>query len=341
MKYKRFLFLFLTVLLVSYFIIGFIIYVIDPDGINNKYKYNLNKIKLTSSKFTIPYYINNLEQNKFILVFGTSRALRFSSKILNFNVMKPHHVYGNPHCVLSFLNQLSFKEEKNIKSIYYNLSNLAFNEKTNCELVNYREITTLDNYFMNISFKNIKKVYQTILVNINNKKLLYKVNEFGSITDINNKDFFPKVIKNDHYFVKKLENEKELQVVTDDTFKALKEIDMFCKNNNIKITYFTDALTDYQISLMDYKLTKKFHKKLLESIDEYYGLNYIENFSNNYKYFFEKSHINTKGAKYIVKNIFNIKNYVINKNNVDTYLIYLQEKYKESKIVFNNNYLLK
>ena len=336
MKNKNFVFGLLVRVSVVYISIGLIVNIVDANGMNNKFKFNFNTIKIFSSKLTIPRYLKELSINKSVLVFGTSRALRFSSEVLNSNVIKPHHVYGNPNCVVSFLQQLNKKEIQNIEKIYYNLSNLVFNGMKLCEPVDYKEISIFDSFFFNISFDGIKDAYNTVVVNLNKKELKYKLTEFGSVTDINNIIFKPNPIKNEHYFLRKLEHERSLQVLTIDTLNSLKEIDKFAKKNMIEIIYFTDALTDYQNSIMNFLLTEKFHEKLLTVIGGYYGLNYIDDFSDNYLYFFEKSHINTNGAKYIVNNIF--KNteskYYITEGNIDEYLKYLENNYKKSKEKF-------
>ncbi|WP_041960449.1 hypothetical protein [Sulfurospirillum arsenophilum] len=310
-------------------IIGLLNYIIDPFGVHSGMKFVFNKHKFMSNEFTVPRYMEYLKKNRSMIVFGSSRSLCFTPEVLNFkNVINPNHVYGNPHCVYNFLNQLDEQQLNNIKEIYYNISYHVLNKYSHCHITDYNNMDDWEKLLKLITKKTTLCSIETVSKNVFEEDLQFMVNENGTTTDTRGTYFSPTKI-NTRIFEANIKREKELLSVTSDTLISLKKIDDFCRQRNIKITYFTDALTDYKVAMFDIEKLKLFHMQLLTVIDSFYALNYIENFSNDYTLFTDDNHIHAKSAQYIFENILknNDSFYHVSKKNIDSYLKYLEDSH--------------
>ena len=209
--------------------------IIDPYNEFNLLKLPINKIKYSISTKVTPYLLSNkLLQDKYNLVFGTSRSSLIDSALLNTNTLNlSSGVYGNPTDIYHFLSNLSKQKLDNINTIYY--------------LVDYHVFNTKQSYYENFSYPNtlflriisslktfhvndIESAYLTVKYNLKNYKN-YKISEYGNI--IHDKLYLPTKKKNFVNFVY-----TEPLTFSTKSFHDLKRLNEFCMKHQIPIIYF-------------------------------------------------------------------------------------------------------
>lgn len=331
MRYARWIKLCAFSVIFIFLIIGAFNYVIDPYQNNNTFHFRLNSKKISVNKSAIYKKLEQLEKKKFILVFGTSRSLRITPEILGFDIINPNFVYGNPFCVMKFLKSLNENQIRNIEAIYYNLSGHVFKDKQ-CKLDLEPDVYHFIDYFM---LSTLKQSVLTIYYNITNKSVNI-VSDFGYIKDPENKNTYRPCRLSKRALIAKMKYISEDNNVVKAPFVELGKINDFVLQHDIDIVYFTDILTDEYFALIDFENLTKFHVYLVEYIDKYYAFNFIDGFSNQYKYFSDISHVNSDGMKFVFDHYFTDK-YLIDKRNIDDYIKYLEKYHKKKRelLIYN------
>ncbi len=106
--YKTFLNKFLFSLLSIYIIVIVTVNIlIDPNLENAFIKHKLNAKTFSRTLISSQILYDKLKDNKYSLIFGTSRSAKISSKMLHANLLNfSLSLYGNPKSIQFFLNSL-------------------------------------------------------------------------------------------------------------------------------------------------------------------------------------------------------------------------------------------
>lgn len=313
----------LVVLLTVQIIVNIII---DPDMETRIVHGHFNRYKFSHSAYSSVFLANKLKSTPSVLMFGTSRSHIINNEIAKDELLNLHSIYGNPYAVKSFLTQLDKNQIKNIKVAYYLLDDMTFNNQDRFEEVNYT------NFFVRalaiIRSTNLNKILRAYgTVKYNYQPIVRYISENGSFIFKTELPIFDPNIKT-HMLPEEIV--KRWQGYSEDTFLVLKEIDDFCKHNGIKIIYFTPPLTTEYLNRMDYKLYIGQRERFLKNLDGYYDLSYLDQISNDPKYFIDFGHTNLYGAQIF----FDIlkkedKKYYMTKEKFDQYKLDIKKFFKE------------
>ncbi|MCD6191090.1 MAG: hypothetical protein J7K14_06090, partial [Sulfurimonas sp.] len=131
---KKITLIYLVTLMTSLLSFAIIYIVMNPKLENSIFIHNKPIEK--SSFLTSKYLFEKLKENKkYIVVFGTSRSAKISSKLYGENIINfSESVYGNPYDVMNLINQLSTKQIANISKILYLVDNHTFRERGNYDI---------------------------------------------------------------------------------------------------------------------------------------------------------------------------------------------------------------
>ena len=260
---------------------------------------------MTNKKFEYtPYYskyqYEKLKYNKYTLLFGTSRSQKVSTRELNIPLLNFHNIYGEPDSVYNFLSQLDRNQIKNIKHIYYLISIDTMRDSG--LKINYKKNSFLDKiiYSLPLQSSTIKSILRDIKYNLFPSTIFYNIDNDGSLLV---KDKSQSSILNRKIIVsssiEKIKLTKSIQ--------TLLEINQFCVNNNISITYYTPTFSDKYILHKD---TVEFLWTVLldGGLKGFYATYYIDNFSNNcnnnmYYNFTDETHLNYISMNKVFKSI--------------------------------------
>ena len=314
MPYKKWVILLITTSIFVYGLLFLFYIIIDPDQIFNTH---ITKYKFGYTKYYSKHQYQKLKEKKYTLVFGTSRSQCLSSRALDINILNFHNIYGEPGDILNFLEQLDNQQIRHINHIYYLVSLTTMRDETST--LDYRKYDIWDklNEAFPLSNLSFKYLLRDIVNNIRKNTIYYYVDDDGSQFLYN---------KNKHTVLnERIMQEKNWHLKDTNSIDTLLKLDHFCKENNIKITYYTPTYSDKYIIRLDQ--IEYLWKRLLDGgIEGFYGLYYIDKVSNNiqknhYVYFSDSSHLNYT----MMNNIF--EKIVMDKNT--TYFIKNKEELKE------------
>ncbi len=317
---KKFVYNFFIFSSLLTFFIFLIVIILDPYYETNLIKIDgINNYKFKQTKLTTKILFEKLKDDKYTLVFGTSRSRKIDTDLLNDKVLNLYPIYGHPISILNFLNTLSKKQIKNINKIYYLIDSQCFNDKdstynnrfkidlnSNYEFIyNYLKLFSIDKLF-----SSIEMVFKNISLNFNHyvSENGYAIYQTKDITNANNnlKDIARQsktIIKNGQEFSTSI-------------VKYLSKIDKFSQDNGIEIVYFTSTFMQEYIKKMDYNLIISLRKKFLNNIDGFYDLTYMSNISNRAELFTNSTHISKDGMEYITNILLSEdKNFFVNNKN--------------------------
>jgi hypothetical protein len=331
-KEKIWIAVFVTISLLIYGLLYVVYILVDPKMIFNT-KFIKNHFSYT--KYYSKHQYEKLKEERYSLVFGTSRSHKISTRQSGVKLLNFHNIYAEPNEILNFLQQLTDKQIKNIDNIYYHFyfGNLR-GEYAMLDYKNYGFINKLNEIFP-ISKSNINNIYETIKYNIYTDKIKGYIDYDGSAYVIDKtKSFYQ-----DEIIINHINSKKSLYDVM--VLNQIGKIYQFAKKNNIKLSIFTPIFTNMVNNKEYYKVTKELYTKLLTTyIDSFYCLYFIDGISNYekegyYQAFYDNSHLNYIYSNNIFnKYIINSDDYKIdNINQLNKYLSYLGD-ISHSKPIF-------
>ena len=247
---------------------------------------NWESSKMSNNQLRI--ILENLKNEKAILIFGTSRANQISSEILNFNTYNLHYVYSYPKIVLDFLENLDEKQINNIKKIYFLIDYHTIDKKYTFAK-NFDQINIKNKFFWikdKIKNLNLTSIYESFIffysriLNTYN----YYVDENGSVISKGNHNWDGSLTTDSDHFKK----------YNFDDHDYLRKIQNFTKKKKIEIIFFTPIFSNGFCKMFEKKISD-FVNMILLSIDEFHMFLCEENISNNNGYFVDESHLNYKG----------------------------------------------
>jgi hypothetical protein len=315
-------------------------YFIDPDQIFDS---SITKKKFFyTSEFETTKLFNTLKKDKYSLVFGTSRSQQLYTDGTTIDILNFAALYGNSINVLEFLKQLNNNQIKNINKIYYLVDDHCLNGYALGDPYSiykkqiYNEDKTLAK-LKYLIFINPDKIMHTFLdLKYNYISSSYYMNEFGSMVRKDTKEMA--LVPNTY------KTSPTKQIYTKEGLDALIKIDKFCKNNGIKISYFTPTHFNLNNKLQDEIIMKQKWLYLLNNgLDGFYALWSIDGISNyiiNDKYICFKdtsSHLNSfYNHKVFINNVVNKSKifYISNEKELNNY-------FEENKFVFMQKPLIK
>ena len=312
---KKITLIYLVTLMTSLLSFAIIYIVMNPKLENSIFIHNKPIEK--SSFLTSKYLFEKLKENKkYIVVFGTSRSAKISSKLYGENIINfSESVYGNPYDVMNLINQLSTKQIANISKILYLVDNHTFRERGNYDI----------NYSRNFIFKqlinfNTENVFLSIK-SIFNYNLSKGINLDGSF--FNNNESSLRLYECDRYKYEKVFDGMHVK-----TFEALKDIKKFAQQNNINIIFFTSTMNIPYLSNINKKDFMKHRENLITNIGEFYDFTYIDGISNNHNAFTDVTHITTKETIYMINHFYKNppSSYLVNKESFTNFYNKLFDK---------------
>jgi len=314
---RFFLFLFLIIIL----LIIFVNYIIDPKMENNYFRHSFNEKKFDFGFYSSFVMYDKLKNDKYVLVFGTSRTGRLGKDSIKDNVLNfSTSLYGYPEKVYNFLSKLDEKQILNITKVFYLIDFHTFGKSLGETNMVYGDFF-LKNVYSMYTF-NQNKIWSAI--STTQKNILGDTNkyisEFGYEIVDEELDFIPEKSTGDIRLYRTVVLDKVSY--SDKQFEYLEKIDIFSKKHNIKVKYFTPVFNDiffkaiYERGFFDIYISK-----VLNKIDKLYSFLYMDNISNDNKYFFDVGHYKMEVQNLMIKNMENENSeYVLNKLNKDDYL---------------------
>ena len=308
-----------------FFLFIFVTIVIDPYNENKLITHKFNLHKPRSSYTSSIRLFDKLKTDKYILLFGTSRSLKLSKKILGKPTINfSGSIYGEPTKVFNFLKQLNQTQKNNIIKIYYLLDMHTFSNNTST-LINYNSyFEYIKLHFINFNLEKVLAALETIILNLTLRGDY--MSEYGWIINTKREVTYghkgPILSTIEHNnFIKSQNN-----IIFDERqFNYLSKLNKLLNDNNIQTIYFTptfniQALKEFNFEILDYQ-----YKKFSNILNNFYDLTYIPVISNDYTMYTDSSHLKYKGFKYIFKKI-NFDDYNVNKNNMRYHMKNQQQK---------------
>lgn len=325
MYYKRWIKLFLIISIMTYICIYALYILVNPDQIFNN---SLTKYKFEYTRYYSKHQYEKLKDNKYTLIFGTSRSQRLSKDALGINLLNFHNIYGQPGDILNFLEQLDEKQRRNINHIYYMISlDTMHDEISTIDYKSYGFFDQLKESFplTNLSLKHLIK---DILYNTKSQLIYYYIENDGS-------QF---VYKQDQYAIlnNNIKQNSNNDLYSNHSIQTVLSINKLCTKYNIPITYYTPTYTiKYTLNLNH---IRDMWKRLLEGgIDEFYALYYIDNISNSvvdnrFIYFTDSSHLNYTQMNNVFKTLIlnEDKDFIIkDTEKLNKYIQQMHDKYAD------------
>lgn len=301
---------------------------VDPYSEYQIFSHSLNKHKYFTDRETSPVLLaQKLTQKPYALVFGTSRSNHISEEHLNQDVLNfSSSLYGRPSDVNYFLQNLSNQQRSNITEIYYLIDLSCFIPSTYDTNPAKREPSY---YFKTIKSLGRLKLLRAISTLLRNglNQCGYYINDNGSVVTSEFAQYYPtneERIANKNKFVIECH---------DEALNDLSFINAYCKEHNIHITYFTDIFNICCLEHLKFETLVPFFTKIVDTIPSLYSMMYLPNYSENMSYFYDRDHHKDELTKLqceILQSPEKIKEFLVNKENVSTYLNTLKEKIKHA-----------
>lgn len=232
--------------------------------------------------------IKKLNDEKYSIIFGSSRIQQVSSSIVKENLLNLNYIYARPDAIYDFLKKLDQNHWENIERIYVSLD--LHSLTTEKYFVNVEEIfietPKLEFLLQTIKESNLQSLNRSMkyLLEVlsNNQKIKY---DDRGVRVYNKKNIWggenPVRLKGKSY------NNFELA-------RYVADIEKLCNQKNKKVIFLTPVL-----SKKYYEQHKKFFEDFISSIlkytNEFYFFYYIKEISDNHEYFRDESHLNIDG----------------------------------------------
>jgi hypothetical protein len=285
----KFLLIFMATIVV---LVPFVNYAVDPYAENNFFVSRLNQKKYETNFNSAKVQFDELKRRKYILLFGTSRSHKISSKMLGAPTLNfSGTLYGEPENVYNFLISMTKEQLDNVTQIYYllDLHTFAISSAPPKMKLNWQNSIQFHiEAIKNFSILKIESSIKTIYRNINGG--YNYIDTSGSLMVVEKEDVFnPKISKGSILVNRKTQSNFKPDLVAFDT---LRKINIFCKDNNIHITYFTPTVSKEYFVNISQDFFYKHRRHLVENIDHYYDLTIIESITASDEYFTDIDHMN-------------------------------------------------
>jgi hypothetical protein len=326
MKNEKWVLTTLSISILLYIVMLGIYIIVDAEMVFNK---SITNKKFGYTQYYSKYQYDKLKENKYSLIFGTSRSQKLSSDELNINLLNFHNIYGEPNGILNFLSQLNEIQIKNIDHIYYLVDLVAMRDEPN--IINYKSNTFIDKiiHILPLSNLSIKHTLRDLKYNILKNSIYYYIDKDGSFY-LNDKNQSAILNKNKKHkaSIKSIKKTKSID--------TLIKLDRFCKKNKILITYYTPTNSD-KMSINVETINFLWAELLNKGIDGFYELYYIDGISNNqlnnnYLNFTDETHLNYNSMNKVFKDIVLDKNssrFIQNSKELKIYIKALKEQLEQ------------
>lgn len=359
MNSKKWMKIFFIFTLGGVLLVGGVNYVVDPNGLNNKFIVShINTVKESNTAYTTRFKSNILVNGGFdTLLLGTSRIGVMNPDVVNdyltchsFNLEYPSSITQIQKELFLYANNFN-----KIKNLVYGIDFMAFNKNRTIahDFMEYYEvqnkikknrlIPNYDLYFnLETFFKSCKVIYKSLL-NKEGEGAVYTQNGMRDYVDFIKelKENRLQLDKNIHssiksYFKSKTGQYKNYQF-SYEYLENFKEILSYCKNNNIKVWVYIPPMYSQHFDAIneagyfdEFELFKKELSKITEYTD-FTGHNEITNNKNNY---WDSSHLRKEMTQIVMAKIFNDNTInvpkdfgvLVTKQNIDEHLQNLREQ---------------
>lgn len=362
MNNKKWIKILLVLCILGFAFVGFVNYIVDPYGFNNKVIINkINSKKYSNTLMTTRFKANILENGNFdTIMLGTSRIGVINpdivNKYLNSNTFNLDYPASNTIIQNKFFKYATHYNE--IKYLIYSVDFLSFNKnkiikndfkefyELEKKIDNFKTISNYDIYFNIETFsKSIKLVIKNILNKQPNDVIYLPKNgmrEYQNYIEDDKQGKFDidESISNDiksYFSPKGFYYNYEFSYEYLEHFKNTIE---YCKKNNIEVfVYMTplySELFDAINSANYYDEFEKFKKEIVKITDfiDFTGHTSITTNKNNY---WDASHLKVEKTEEIMKNILNFDSTIsqekiavkVTKENIDEHLENLRKQIQD------------
>ncbi len=283
-SYLKFLFIFSASI---YFI--FLGILITAKSINNQYI----KIHGVYSNSGNPNQTRNLlkklNNDKYSLIFGSSRIQQLSSSIIKEKLLNINYIYSRPDIIFDFL--------KRMDDVYWENTNKVFISLDFHALSKDRHYVDVDEIF------NAKPKFNFLLQTIKTASLSSLINSTKYLIEIITRD--QKVIFDDYgvRITKKIiwsgRNPVRLKDDTSYNYELAKfilNIKQICDEKKKEVIFFTPVLSK-EYFIQHEKFMEGFISSILKYIDEFYFFYYVNEISDFKEFFRDESHLNVDGME--------------------------------------------
>ena len=304
------------------FIFFFINILIDPFQEYRVFQHKSYADSHTTGPFRA---LRQLEEKPHYLVFGTSHTAPINSEVLKGDVINLSlSVYGSPSDIYYFMANMNQKQKDNILGIYY--------------LLAYNTFLEAPSKYKTIDFNSQTELFYQSIINIDSYKILRSLDKVlknlthASDTYITQKGEFihvtPRAYRHRTY-------EKQVSFTMSDYQLAyLSKLDSFFRENQLDVKYFKTTLSDYFLSSADFPSVRRHFDGILKTIDGFYSFMWLEGISNQKaKYFRDPTHHGLDITRMQLEALnadSKRKDYLVTRDNVDSYLTKIQKAIKES-----------
>jgi len=314
----------MIIIIVIYFVIIAVVnLVIDPYGEYRLVNSSYSEKKFSTSYSTTPFVLyKKLSQKPYTLVFGTSRSQMISSKLAQRDILNfSSSLYGNPIDVFHFLRQLGPQQKKNIVEIWYLIDTHTMKNKISM----YEKISLnsskdfIVQTFLNFNIHKLKAAFSTVENNLNKNFKSY-IDEDGA--NIQNEN---------HIFNGIINSDIKLRMPSynKDSLEYLNKIDVWRKENNINIKYFTPIYNIPYLQVAPLEEYVKQYRSFLNVIDGFYDFHFVEGISEHLEYFVDRDHVNTEGTRLLINQLKKESlDYIVTKENIEV----------KAKVILNKIY---
>lgn len=362
MNNKKWIKILLVLCILGFTFVGFVNYIVDPYGFNNKITINkINSKKYSNTLMTTRFKSNILQNGTFdTIMLGTSKIgvmdPEVVNKYLNANTFNLDYPASN-----TLIQNKLFKyavHHNEIKYLIYGIDFLAFNKNKSMQK-DFKEFyelqkkidnfETISNYDLYFNIETFSKSVKLVIKNILNKQATDVVyfpkngmREYSNYIEDDKKGKFEldKNIRNDvksYFAAKGFYDNYEFSYEYLENFRNTIE---FCKENNIKVFVYIPSMYSDLFDAINqgnyFKEFEKFKKEIANITDyiDFTGHNKLTTNKNNY---WDGSHLKVEKTEEIMKNIFNYDlleadekiGIRVTKENIDEHLKNLRKQIKE------------
>ena len=329
---KKWLLLFISLFSLFFILVGAINYLVDPYGLNNFIKLDrFNRYKLSNTGYAFRFKTNIFNHNEFdTIMLGTSRVGVMDPSVVNRMLGAKTFNFASSGSITEIQRDLFFYavNRKRIKNVIYGIDFLSLNGtitlenkfegycKVQDKIKSNKELSNYDLYF---NLKTLSKSYKVVLQNILGKgKVVKHYREDNGMRDYVDyiealklgKFKYDKEITYSlkSYYSLKRKGGYQNYKLSDRYFEYIQEVVNYCKEHNINLWVYIppmdkrhfDGLLSYGI----YDEFESFKRKLVDIVDyvDFTGHNSI---NDNYKNFWEGSHLKKELTPLVMGRIFN------------------------------------
>lgn len=324
MKMKNQILRLIAFTLLAMTLIVFIVNIVIDPFIEHPHLNILHLKKFGQDFQSSPYqFYEKLSNNKYSLVFGTSHSANLTSESLGEPILNMSlSTYGNPSDIYSWLNGLNQQQWDNIHVIYL--------------LVDYHTLVDKTSPYDEMNFHSRRDFYRSTIQNLNRHKLLKSVetvvknvtgNYNTSITDQGEYLYERPIAFHEIKYSERVKFHTQEKAI-----QKIKLIQSLATKNSKPVILFKTTFSSLFLINLDWPSVQNHYRTLAQSVGPLVNLMYRPEYSTNIDMFRDATHHVTQltdASGEILMDENRSQQFIVNKNNVEEYLIWLKRELDE------------